>query len=228
MFPLHSSVPISSFPVVTWLIILVNVLVFLGELALGDNFLSTVFKTYGLVPAHFVQHFNYFEASTLFTSMFLHGGLAHLLGNMWFLHVFGDGVEDRMGHGRFLGFYLLAGVCAGITQTVLSPASTAPMIGASGAISGVLGAYLIMFARYPIVTLIPFGFFARIIDVPAPVFLGFWFILQLFTGLFALSGAAAGAGEVAFWAHVGGFLAGMCAAGVFGRKTPPQLPHAHI
>ena len=149
---------------------------------------------------------------TVFTSMFMHGGLLHAGGNMLYLWIFGNNVEDTLGHGRFLGFYLLSGVAAAIAQTVMNPDSAVPMIGASGAVSGVLGAYLLLFPYATILTLVTFGFFFRFIHIPAVVVLGFWIVLQFISGYLSASAAALGRGEgggVAWFAHIGGFLAGM-------------------
>ncbi|MBI3152720.1 MAG: rhomboid family intramembrane serine protease, partial [Chloroflexi bacterium] len=154
---------------------------------------------------------------TILSSMFLHGGWFHILSNMWILAIFGDNIEDRMGGGSYLIFYLLSGVAAALLQTYLSPASSTPVIGASGAIAGVLGAYLILFPRARIASLVPIFFIFTIIEIPALIFLGFWFVSQLFSGWLALQGADVSA--VAWWAHIGGFIFGIFAVSLFaGRR----------
>jgi len=156
------------------------------------------------------------EYPTLITSMFLHGGWFHLGGNMLYLWIFGDNVEDRMGHVGFLIFYVIAGIAAVMTHILLDPNSSVPLVGASGAIAGVLGAYLVLFPRARILSLIPFGFFSRFVHVPAIYFLPIWFVLQLISGLGSMvAGQAEG---IAWWAHVGGFVAGMVLAFVFARR----------
>jgi membrane associated rhomboid family serine protease len=149
--------------------------------------------------------------------MFLHGGWLHILGNMWFLHIFGDNIEDRLGHIKYLFFYLLSGIGAAFTQVALNPASGVPMVGASGAIAGVMGAYVFLYPRARIVTLIPIIVFLQVIELPAFVFLGLWFVLQIFSGLTSL-GIGADAGGVAWWAHIGGFAAGALLLVVLGRR----------
>ena len=170
---------------------------------------------FGLVPAAF-------SWVAVLTSMFVHGGLLHVGGNMLFLWIFGDNVEDRMGHGRFLVFYLLCGVAAALAQTAFSPNSVTAMVGASGAIAGVMGAYFVLYPRSRIVTLLPIFFFFQIIEVPAIVFLGFWFVLQFISGVGSIAAATGGepAGGVAFWAHVAGFVAGL--GGVFVFRRPER------
>jgi membrane associated rhomboid family serine protease len=159
---------------------------------------------------------------TVFTSIFLHGNVLHIAGNMLYLWIFGDNVEDTLGHGRFLLFYLLAGGIAAVAQTVTSPTSTIPMIGASGAVSGVLGAYFLLFPYATILTLVVFGFFARAVHIPAIVVLGFWIVLQLINGWITASASAMGRGDtggVAWFAHIGGFLAGMGLLLLFRPRT---------
>ena len=159
---------------------------------------------------------------TVFTSMFLHGSPLHVGGNMLYLWIFGDNIEDALGHGRFLAFYLLSGVGAAAAQTVTSPTSVIPMIGASGAVSGVLGAYLLLFPYATILTLVIFGFFVRTVHIPAVIVLGFWIVLQLINGWLTVSASAMGRGEiggVAWFAHIGGFLAGMVLLLLFRPRT---------
>ena len=214
MIPLRDTIPSARLPVVTWALIAANVVVFLHEASLGRHLEAFVF-TYGLVPRHF-------GATTLVTSMFLHGGVLHLGGNMLFLHIFGDNVEDRLGHLRYLVFYLLCGAAAGLAQVVSAPTSAVPMVGASGAIAGVSGAYFLFFPRARVVTLVPILIFVQIVEVPAVLFLLVWFLWQLLSGV-ATFGQEGGLGGVAFWAHVGGFVAGM-ALGPLLRERRPVRP----
>jgi membrane associated rhomboid family serine protease len=231
MFPYADDTPSYSFPLWIVIIILANVLVFVMSVSEGDKqYLQTTFA-YGTIPARFFQPssaplvippdpnvpdsgFTMDQSKmpspfiTLFTSMFLHGGLMHLLGNMWFLWIFGDNIEDRLGKLLFPIFYIVCGLCAGILHIILLHDSTVPAIGASGAIAGVMGAYLFMFPRSSVATLAAFGFFFTTIHIPSAIFLGLWFVLQFFGGL----GGGAG---IAFWAHVGGFIAGLVLAMIF-------------
>jgi membrane associated rhomboid family serine protease len=190
-------------PYVNWTIIGLCVVVFLFELILSPARLDAFFLQWGAIPAE-ISRFH--DLYGLITSMFLHGGWAHLIGNMLFLFVFGDNIEDAMGHISYLLFYLLTGIIAGLAQILLSPSSTIPLIGASGAISGVLGAYIVLFPQGKVRALIFFGYFGQIVLVPAWVMIGIWFALQLFSGLASLG--APDVGGVAFWAHVGGFVSG--------------------
>src|SRR5512143_2533045 len=215
MIPLYDTLHPRRFPLVNWLLIGLNVLVFLYELTLSPAGLDRLTRTWGLVPAILMAH-PVQAWVTIFTAMFLHGGWFHMLSNMWVLFIFGDNVEDRLGGARYLNFYLLSGVAAALLETFLLPSSGVPMIGASGAIAGVLGAYLILYPRAKIASLVPILFIFTIIEIPALVFLLFWFVSQLFSGWLSLQGAA-GSG-VAWWAHVGGFVFGMAAVGVFARR----------
>ena len=233
MIPLKDDVASRSTPIVTWILIALNVAVYVYQLSLGlgvetggraaadalvAEFGATPCRLTGLCdrgdfPSPYV---------TVFTSMFLHGSPLHVGGNMLYLWIFGDNVEDRLGHGRFLLFYLLVGVAAAFSQTLTSPASTTPMIGASGAVSGVLGAYLLLFPYATILTLVIFGFFVRTVHIPAIVVLGFWIVLQFINGWLTVSASAMGRGEtggVAWFAHIGGFLAGMVLLSLFRPRT---------
>jgi membrane associated rhomboid family serine protease len=203
MIPLRSSERTYSTPVVTLVVIALNVLVFLYEIALSPIQLNRFILHYGLVPdrLHFYQ---------LFTSMFIHGGWLHILGNMWFLWVFGRGVEDAIGHTRYLIFYLACGVAAALANVLATPFSPVPTVGASGAIAGVMGAYLIKFPRARIVTLVLIIVFFTTLDIPAAFLLLYWFAIQFFNGFGSLGGGSQVArGDVAWFAHVGGFIAGM-------------------
>jgi membrane associated rhomboid family serine protease len=200
MIPLRDSLRPSRVPLVNYSLIALNVAVWLYELSLGPK-LETLLRTWGLVPSDL-------RPLQLVTSTFLHGGWFHLLGNMLFLHIFGDNVEDRLGHGRYLALYLLSGVAAGAAQALAVPASDVPMVGASGAIAGVAGAYLLFFPRAKVVTVVPLFLFLHVIEVPAILYLVAWFCWQLASGVSTI-GQTDGEGGVAFWAHVGGFVVGM-------------------
>jgi len=193
-----------TFPYVTVSLIVLNVIVFLWSLL---DFENIVF-TYGFTPADFVF-------LTFLTSMFLHGGIDHIFGNMLFLHIYGDNVEDKMGHFKFLAFYLLAGVAATLVHFLTSPASIIPTIGASGAISGVLGAYIVLFPKVKVKTLIGYGFFFQTARLPAYVLIGFWFVMQLVFGSISLVGGT-GSG-IAFFAHIGGFVFGYVITKIFKK-----------
>jgi membrane associated rhomboid family serine protease len=214
MIPLRDIIPSRTTPVVTISLIALNVLVFVYELSLGRA-VDVFTLYYGLVPAAF-------SWVTVFTSMFLHGGFMHVAGNMLYLWIFGDNVEDRMGHGRFLVFYLLCGVAAALAQTVTAPESAIPMVGASGAIAGVMGAYFVLYPRSRIVALIPIFFFFQVVEVPAIFFLGIWFLMQFVSGVGSIVsvGQNTATGGIAFWAHVAGFVAGI--TGVFVFKRPER------
>jgi membrane associated rhomboid family serine protease len=215
MIPLYDTLHSRRFPIVNWLLIALNVLVFLYEISLSPSALDKLTRIWGLVPAHLIAH----PATvwvTIFTAMFLHGGWFHILSNMWVLFIFGDNIEDRLGGGRYLVFYLLSGVAAGLLESFVLRGSSVPMIGASGAIAGVLGAYLILYPRARIASLVPIIFIFTIIEIPATLFLLFWFVLQLFSGWLTLQGSN-GSG-IAWWAHVGGFIFGMMAVNLFIQR----------
>jgi len=215
MIPLYDTVHSRRVPIVNWLLIGLNVLVFLYEISLSQAGLANLTRTWGLVPATLAAE-PQTAWLTIYTSMFLHGGWFHILSNMWVLFIFGDNVEDRMGGGRYLLFYLLSGTAAALLQSFLLSASRVPMIGASGAIAGVLGAYLLLYPRARIASLVPILFIFTIIDIPAPIFLLFWFVSQLFSGWLSLGGA--GGSGVAWFAHVGGFVFGIMAVFIFARR----------
>ena len=223
MIPLRDDVPSRSLPIVTFVLIGLNVAAYVYQLSLGFAVdpagraaaEAFVFE-FGATPCRLTATCDRGDFPspyvTVFTSMFLHGSPLHVGGNMLYLWIFGDNVEDTLGHARFLVFYLLSGVTAAVAQTITSPASTIPMIGASGAVSGVLGAYLLLFPYATILTLMIFGFFVRSVHIPAVIVLGFWIVLQLINGWLTVSASAMGRGEsggVAWFAHIGGFLAGM-------------------
>lgn len=235
MFPYADDTPSYSIPIWIILLIILNVFFYFESVSDGDrSYLQTIFN-YGTIPARFYQtpgkplqfsselrsafeeaKFEIDESKmaapliTLFTAIFLHGGIAHLLGNMWFLWIFGDNVEDRLGKLIFPIFYIVSGLCAGILHVILLRNSVVPAIGASGAIAGVMGAYIYMFPRSTVATLVTFGYFWRIVHIPGVIYLGLWFVLQFFGGL-----TGGETSNVAFWAHVGGFIAGLLLAMLF-------------
>ena len=215
MIPLRDVIPSRTTPFVTVSLIALNALAFVYELSLGEG-LNDFILYFGLVPAAF-------SWVAVFTSMFLHGGFLHFGGNMLYLWIFGDNVEDRMGHGRFLVFYLLCGTAAALAQTIMSPDSVVPMVGASGAVAGVMGAYFVLYPHSRIVTLLPLFIFWPIIEVPAIFFLGVWFLMQFLSGVGSVATATARTGGVAFWAHVAGFVAGVSGVLVFRRPERQRV-----
>ncbi len=215
MIPLYDTLRSRRFPLVNWMLIIANALVFLYELKIGPSALNGFIRTWGLTPEKLFRDPSTMWV-TIFTAMFLHGGWLHIISNMWVLAIFGDNVEDRLGKFSYLVFYLLSGTAAALLEAYILPTSRDPMIGASGAIAGVLGAYLILFPRARVASLVPVFFIFTLIEIPAVIFLLFWFVSQLFSGLLALEGADAGG--IAWWAHVGGFLFGMIAVSFFARR----------
>lgn len=217
MIPLKDKIPSSRFPVVNTLIIIINLLAFFYELSLGKE-LSSFFFEYGLVPRLVTTSEDTFNRIfPFFTSMFLHGGWFHIIGNMLFLYIFGDNVEDRMGHLPYLIFYITSGIGAALSQVILTPTSTIPMVGASGAISGVLGAYMLFFPHSRIITLVPVFYILQLVEIPAIIFVLIWFTIQFLSGLATLATQTHGPG-VAWWAHIGGFLTGLALAYLFFNK----------
>ncbi|MCD6521086.1 MAG: rhomboid family intramembrane serine protease [Anaerolineae bacterium] len=215
MIPLQDTIRSRRPPIINWLIILTNVILFFYEIHLPRSALQRFATSYGVVPRRFLMNPSLTQIGTLFSSMFLHGGWAHLISNMWALYIFGDNIEERMGHWRYLFFYLISGVAAALTHILFQARSTVPVIGASGAISGVMGAYLVLYPGARVITLLPGLFFIPwFVEIPAFFFIGFWFISQLFNGLLSLAftGPMATYGGVAWWAHVGGFIAGVLLA----------------
>ncbi|MEX1247148.1 MAG: rhomboid family intramembrane serine protease [Anaerolineales bacterium] len=219
MIPIRDTNRSRHFPVMNWLLIAANTLVFVFELSLSSGQLSRFIDTWALVPSRLDSAPTTF-AVTIFSSMFMHAGWFHFLSNMWILYIFGDNVEDRMGPVSYLIFYLLGGVAAALLQTFVFPGSSVPVLGASGAIAGVLGAYIFLFPRARVVTLVPIFLFITFIEVPALIFLGFWFVSQLFSGLAAIGPQAAEG--VAWWAHVGGFVVGLVLSPFFLHRPPPR------
>ena len=232
MIPLRDTIRTRTVPFVTRLVVVANVAAFVLEFLQGEN-LDAFLETFSFIPLRFFHPELAgwtFSASvvTIFTAMFLHGGLLHLLGNMLFLWIFGDNVEDALGHFRFLFFYLAAGVCATLLQAFLSPSSAVPNLGASGAIAGVLGAYLVYYPRARIVTVVPLFILFPVIEIPAGLYLLGWFALQFWMGseqLTRAGRAAASQGGVAFWAHVGGFVFGVAWALIFRPSRGPQAAY---
>ena len=209
--PLRDTQPSYSKPFVTMIIIVINVLVFLFQLSLDEYSLNAFIATYGLVPDRF-------SAINVVTSMFLHGGWMHIIGNMWFLWIFGDNIEDILGHGKFLIFYLLCGIVAALAQVMLNPYSRVPMVGASGAIAGVMGSYLLKFPHARIETLAFIFIFLTRFDVPAWLMLILWFGTQLFSGVGSIGHTMVNEGGTAFFAHIGGFVAGMVLIKTMGTR----------
>jgi membrane associated rhomboid family serine protease len=231
MFPIKSNVPTRHEPFVTWGLITINVVIFLWQLRLNDRELAIFLARYALIPARIfsVEHspsgFSSSAYLSLLTNTFLHGGWLHLVLNMWMLWLFGPAVEDRHGHGRFLVFYIICGVLASMTYALFDPTSTMPALGASGAIAGVLGAYTVMFPFSGIIVLVPILFLPLFFAIPAIFFTGFWFITQLVAGTSELLTAHASSGGIAWWAHVGGFVAGIVVTPLFRRSQSSYREH---
>jgi membrane associated rhomboid family serine protease len=214
MIPLRDVIPSRTFPLFTIAFIVLISVAFVFEQSLSPTALENFIRTYGVVPARL-------EGVAVLTSMFLHGGWLHFLGNMLYLWIFGDNVEDRLGHGRFVVFYLMCGAAAAVAHVWMNPNSTIPTIGASGAIAGVMGAYFVLYPNSRVLALVPLIVIWEIIEVPAILFLGLWFLMQFFQGVGSMA-AKAGieTGGVAFWAHIAGFVVGM--AGVFVLRKPSR------
>lgn len=215
MFPLSDTHPTDKRPIVNYLIILANILVFLAQFSTG-NFEGFVYQ-YGFIPAQF-NPLNPTTYQSILNSIFMHGGLFHIISNMWFLKVFGDNIEDRLGHFKYLIFYLLAGLAATLTQYYFAPNSLIPMIGASGAVAGIAGAYYVYFKQSKVKTLLALFVIWTVIELPAPVVLGYWFITQLLSGFGSLASTDPNVGGVAFFAHVGGFIFGYIGAQLMKGK----------
>jgi membrane associated rhomboid family serine protease len=225
MIPLRDDNPRRTFPFVTYMLVGVNVLAFLWELTLGESLQDALFQI-AFIPARFWLPGNWVsDILTIVISMFLHGGLLHIGSNMLYLWVFGDNVEDRIGHGKYLVFYLACGFLATYAHAFFSPGSRIPAIGASGAIAGVLGAYLVLYPHARVLTVIPIIIFITVREIPAIFVLGIWFILQLFSGVGSLGVTdAQDMGGVAYFAHIGGFVAGMVLIPLFGGFRKPRRP----
>jgi membrane associated rhomboid family serine protease len=219
LIPLKDDNPRLMTPFVNYGLVICNIAIFIYQLSLPEPEAEMFVHAYGAVPADITQGMN---LPSLLTAMFLHGGFAHIIGNMLYLWIFGDNVEGLMGHGRFLGFYLLCGLAATISHIAIEPNSTLPMIGASGAISGVLGAYLIKFPRARVLILVPIFICLTTFRIPALFVLGFWFLTQLTNGLGFL-GADMRGGGVAWFAHIGGFVAGVLLIKLFERRQNVEM-----
>jgi len=225
MIPIGDLNPRRHFPLATILIIALNVVVFFYQLLLPDDALNRLVLAAGVVPYEVTNRFGVAVVGDLLTSMFLHGGWMHIISNMLYLWIFGDNVEDRLGVPVYAAFYLVAGIGASLAQVAVNPASTIPTIGASGAIAGVLGAYLVMFPKTRVRTLILAFRFIRIVELPALVVLGLWFVLQIFSGLASVSSMATGG--VAWFAHIGGFVIGIL-VGLFYKTQRDRGPHVRF
>jgi membrane associated rhomboid family serine protease len=229
VFPIRDTVPSRSVPIVTWSLIAVNAAIFLYQLTLPPGTLVAFVSYFGMVPAALLPGGSVeplppsFGLPSVVTSMFLHGGLFHIVANMWTLWIFGDNVEDRMGKVRFLVFYLLCGLAAAMTHWLSDPRSTIPTVGASGAIAGVLGAYFMLYPWARVLTLVPIVIWPIFIEVPAFFYLGFWFLTQLASGA-----VGAGGGGIAWWAHIGGFIAGLALLRAFLQKREVSRPQRHF
>jgi membrane associated rhomboid family serine protease len=212
VFPLRDDRPTYTAPIVTTLLIVACALVFFFELSLDEYSRDYFINLYGLVPAHM-------RPVTLVSSMFLHGGWSHIIGNMLFLWAFGRSLEDTIGHSKFLAFYLICGLAAGVTQVFFNPGTSLPTVGASGAIAGVMGAYLVKFPRARIHTLVFLFIFVTTADIPAAFILGYWFLAQLLSGYGSIAHTHVTEGGVAWFAHIGGFITGMILVQFMGART---------
>ncbi|MBC8331901.1 MAG: rhomboid family intramembrane serine protease [Anaerolineae bacterium] len=219
MIPIRDEIPTRRVPIVNYLLIALNILVYLFQSMLGPNEQALIYE-FALIPFSVTTSISLGDITDIFTSMFMHAGLAHIGGNMLYLWIFGDNVEDRMGRGRYLFFYLIGGIVASLTHILTNPGSQIPTVGASGAIAAVLGAYLVLYPQSRVLTLVPLGFFIRMTMLPASIVLGLWFVLQFFSGVTSLGGPDVGG--VAFWAHIGGFVAGVVLANVLARREVPE------
>jgi len=226
MLPIRDTVRSTSFPIVTWLIIAVNAVVFLFEISLPSVELNALIMTFGMVPGQLelpgILH-NPILPLTFITHMFMHGGWLHILSNMWILFIFGDNVEDRMGSLRFFVFYIICGFIGALIQAFMFPKSFVPAIGASGAIAGVLGAYWVLFPKAKIITLIPLVFVPWFIEIPAVFYLGIWLISQIYFGISSLPSSGV-MGGVAWWAHIGGFVFGLLFHRLFLKRASKNIP----
>jgi len=226
MIPLRDNIPSSTTPVVNYLLIASCAAVYLAQLTGADHLRQYAFNPHNLISGQALAQLGWgYILLTIFTSMFMHGGFMHIAFNMLFLYIFGDNVEDRMGHFRYLAFYFLCGLIAALTHSVVSLFAAVPVLGASGAIAGVLGAYFILFRGASVRALVPIFIVITVMDVPAVIFLGLWFVYQLLSGLGTFGGAGGG---VAFWAHIGGFLAGALLVRFFAVVPRRTLPRPRV
>ena len=208
MITLSDNIPHRRVPIINWTLIVLNVFIFFFTLSLGDDAQKFV-QIFGVIPYRFLNDFDLFEVSTIFSSMFLHGGWAHIFSNMLALYIFGDNVEDRLGSVRYLLFYLMTGIAAALTHIYLNQNSGIPTIGASGAISGVMAGYLVLYPTAKVITVFPILFFPYIIELPAIIYTGVWFITQFFSGVLSIVSNTQAFGGIAYWAHIGGFISGI-------------------
>jgi len=228
MIPIRDTIPCRHFPFAVWTLIAINVGVFIYELTVPQDLTEQFIYLFGLVPARFTNPA--WAAETGFphtywpflSTMFLHGGWLHIIGNMWVLLIFGDNVEDRMGPARFVVFYILCGLSAGVVHVLTNPGSTVPAVGASGAIAGVMAAYFVLYPRARIVAMFPIFFYPLFFTVPAFLYLGFWFLIQFYSGTLAIA-THREVGGIAWWAHVGGFASGILFFSFFLRRREPGL-----
>jgi membrane associated rhomboid family serine protease len=223
MLPIQVAVPTRYPPVVTWCLIALNSMVFLFQISLSPSELEAFLNQFALLPARYFGPYADPDPALIdylpfFTNMFLHGGFLHLILNMWTLWLFGPTVEDRLGRARYLAFYLACGLFASLAHALFNPTSTIPALGASGAISGVLGGFMLMFPLARLVVVIPILFFPFFFELPAVVFAGFWFVTQVLSGTAELFMASSGAGGIAWWAHIGGFVAGVVLAPIMRQS----------
>ncbi len=221
MIPIRDEIKTHRTPIVNYALVVINVLVFLWMFLNSAN-LEQIYYEYALIPANIFNGIDVGDITDLFTSMFMHGGWMHLIGNMLYLWIFGDNIEDRLGHIGYLIFYLAGGLAAAFLQIIISPSSQIPMVGASGAIAAVLGAYLVMYPNSRVYTFIPIGFYARVRLMPAVVVLGLWFVLQLISGVGSLG--ALDQGGTAYFAHIGGFIFGLVVGWLFKRRGLEPQP----
>ena len=235
MIPIRDNVPRRRTPVVTWSLIAINLWVYARLWGMPTPAVEEIYYLYGVVPLRYANPawsahvgFPFMGPLPFVTCLFLHGGLLHLTFNMWTLWIFGDNVEDRMGRGRFLVFYLVCGAAASLVHLAFNAGSPMPVIGASGAIAGVLGAYLVLFPMARLVAMVPIVIVPVFFQIPAVVFMVFWFFMQVFGGALSLMNPNQGGG-IAWWAHVGGFIAGLALMGIFmpHRQLPPPLSRSH-
>jgi membrane associated rhomboid family serine protease len=227
MIPLQDNIRARRPPLMNYAIIIVNVLLLVYQMRLPEPALEAFLTRHGAIPSRFLGDTDIVQIGTLVSSIFLHGGWLHLVSNMWALFIFGDNIEDRMGPVRYLLFYVVAGMIAGMVHIYLHASSALPVIGASGAIAGVMGAYLITYPRARVITLVPIGFL-WFVQIPAVIYLGLWFALQLFSGVQTLAADAVedAVGGVAWWAHIGGFVAGMILIKVLQSRRTYAVWHA--
>jgi membrane associated rhomboid family serine protease len=225
MLPIRDNNPRHITPYVNVTLIIINIAAFLWEVSLGERLQQVLFEV-AFIPSRFFGGEMGVATVTIFTSMFLHGGWLHLGSNMLYLWIFGDNIEDRLGHGKYLLFYFLCGIGAALAHAFANPASQIPAVGASGAIAGVLGAYIVLFPRAHVMTFIPLGFFIAMRELPALLVLGLWFVMQIFSGVASLGAVTMqDTGGVAWFAHIGGFVSGLILVFAFGgRRQPTRFP----